>query len=296
MMKPYFNRAKLLAVLKDYYNITNIRIAFLDNNYSDVEGYPKERAEICNYIRSSAEADKQCHQCDKRACEESRKSGQAYMYRCHAGLYEIIDPLIVNNIVIGYLFFAHMISGPDYETASKEIIECTKKYNLDPKILNKLVRNSPLLNQEYIKSSERLLDIVTTHLCMEQMGFLKNSNSFPFLINKYIHEHIDQEIAIKDLCSLLGVCKTKLCQISQEFFECGIHQHIRNIRIEKAKSLLIKNPDISLDDVASECGFSDYNYFIQIFRKIVGTTPKKYAAKNKGLNNTSNFILSDSVQ
>lgn len=87
-----------------------------------------------------------------------------------------------------------------------------------------------------------------------------------------------------------------LCQISQDFFECGIHQHIRNIRIEKAKSLLIKNPDISLDDVASECGFSDYNYFIQIFRKIVGTTPKKYAAKNKGLNNTSNFILSDSVQ
>ena len=296
MMKQYFDREKLLAVLKDYYNITNIRIAFLDNNYCDVEGYPKDRAQICNYIRSSPEGERQCRLCDQRACEVSKKSKQANMYRCHAGLYEIIDPLIVNDIVIGYLFFAHMISGPDYETAAKEIIECTKEYHLDPKILDQLVKNSPLLNHEYIKSSKRLLDIVATHLCMEQMGFLKNSNSYLFLINKYIYDHIDQEIEIKDICSSVGVCKTKLCQLSNEYFDCGIHQHIRNVRIEKAKSLLVKDPEMSLDDVVSECGFSDYNYFIQIFKKIVGLTPKKFALKNKGLTSSSNFLVSDSVQ
>lgn len=65
--------------------------------------------------------------------------------------------------------------------------------------------------------------------------------------------------------------KTKLRRWSTE--------HIRNLRINKAKALLENHPNMTLADVAFSCGFKDYNYFITVFKRIVGVSPKKYASK-----------------
>ena len=60
-----------------------------------------------------------------------------------------------------------------------------------------------------------------------------------------------------------------------------IHEHIRQIKIDKAKEILINEPKVSIDDVVQRCGFSDYNYCIYIFRKVVGITPKKFTKMNE---------------
>ena len=57
----------------------------------------------------------------------------------------------------------------------------------------------------------------------------------------------------------------------------GIAAHIRNLRIEKARKLLTEQSGLSLAEVASECGFDDYNYFITVFKRIAGMPPKAYA-------------------
>ena len=57
----------------------------------------------------------------------------------------------------------------------------------------------------------------------------------------------------------------------------GIAQPIRNLRIDKAKHLLSERPDLALAEIASECGFHDYNYFITVFKRLVGVPPKTYA-------------------
>ena len=57
----------------------------------------------------------------------------------------------------------------------------------------------------------------------------------------------------------------------------GIAEHIRLLRINKAKQLLISNPDLRVSEIAEKCGFnSDYNYFITLFNRIVGMPPKAY--------------------
>lgn len=55
----------------------------------------------------------------------------------------------------------------------------------------------------------------------------------------------------------------------------GIAEHIRNLRIEKAKRLLTESR-LPLAEIAAQCGFKDYNNFITVFRKNVGVPPKKY--------------------
>ena len=62
----------------------------------------------------------------------------------------------------------------------------------------------------------------------------------------------------------------------------GYMGDMRELPIEKAKEILSADEGVSIEEVAERCGFDDYNYFISIFRKVVGTTPKKFWLEHRG--------------
>jgi len=61
----------------------------------------------------------------------------------------------------------------------------------------------------------------------------------------------------------------------------GIIEHIRVLRIEHAKKLLTDHQELSITEIADMCGFSDYNYFNTVFKRLTGMPPGKYR-KAKG--------------
>ncbi|MCI1244626.1 MAG: PocR ligand-binding domain-containing protein [Bacilli bacterium] len=279
-MRNLFDSEKLEATLKDYFKVTNIRIAILDTSYKDIGGYPKRRSSLCEYIRTNKKADSLCRECDHRACSIVKDTMNSYLYQCHAGLYESIVPLQVNGLLVGYLFFAHMVSGSSHADCYKKISQRTKRFGLDETKIKSLVYQSPLLTIDYIKAATRLLETIAIHLCMQKMGFFKKTDDLPILINKYIGDNLTNSLTISDICGSIGIGKTKLSQISKRYFNIGIHGHIRELRINKAKEILISEPDTRIDDVCQRCGFENYNYFISIFKETVGMTPKKFQLSN----------------
>jgi len=58
--------------------------------------------------------------------------------------------------------------------------------------------------------------------------------------------------------------------------------YLLNVRMEKARQLLEKAPDLPVSEVAAEVGFNDYSYFIQTYKKVYGETPGKFRS-NLGL-------------
>jgi AraC-like DNA-binding protein len=42
---------------------------------------------------------------------------------------------------------------------------------------------------------------------------------------------------------------------------------------------MLTNTDLSVLEIAMECGFNDYSYFIKTFKKLKGVTPKQYRIK-----------------
>jgi AraC-like DNA-binding protein len=47
------------------------------------------------------------------------------------------------------------------------------------------------------------------------------------------------------------------------------------VRVDRAKYLL-KQPDMTLDEVASGCGFNDTAYFCRVFKQRTKKTPGRY--------------------
>ena len=83
--------------------------------------YPKDRAPFCQLIRHDETALAGCRQCDLDACKKASQKNSTYIYRCHAGLSEAITPVIMGNIVVGYLFFGHIFSYPSHEEGWEKI-------------------------------------------------------------------------------------------------------------------------------------------------------------------------------
>ena len=55
---------------------------------------------------------------------------------------------------------------------------------------------------------------------------------------------------------------------------------VTEVRIEMAKEILSTQKDKSIADVASLCGINDVSYFITLFKKVTGTTPKQWRDGN----------------
>lgn len=284
-MVSSFDMTKLQSLLKDFYTITQIRITVFNDRFEELISYPEQVSNFCQIIRSDADGLAKCHLCDQNACAIAAKQKKGYTYQCHAGLTESIYPIILGELTIGYLFFGHVFSYPSHEKGWKLISEICKPYHIDMEELRTCCFDFPITSTEYIEAASHLLKAVASYLCMDRMIFLKK-NDFPLQLDAYISEHLPEPMNAQSLCQHFGVGKTYLYEISNQNYGCGIAEHIRNLRIDKAKEMLLRDEALSINDIANQCGFDDYNYFITVFKKATGTTPKRFRQSER-----KNFYL-----
>lgn len=111
---------------------------------------------------------------------------------------------------------------------------------------------------------------------MERMVTLRRQE-LPVQIDEYIQAHFTEKLDVAQITRQFGIGKTQLYEIARQNYGVGIAEYIRRLRIEKARKLLAEQPGLSIAGIAAACGFDDYNYFITVFKRIVGMPPKAYA-------------------
>ncbi len=277
-MVSSFNLIKLKELLQDFYNLTKIRITVFNDRFEELVAYPEEIAPFCQQLRKDPSAKKRCRQCDKDACTIASSRHTTYIYQCHAGLTEAISPIYLGNILIGYLFFGHVFSYPSHEEGWEEIKKCCRSYDVDTAMLKEACLESPIISNEYILSSSHILHAVASYLCMERMVVLKQQN-LPILIDNYIQSHLMENIEAKDICNQFEIGRTHLYDISKQAYGMGIAEYVRKLRIDKAKTLLVEEPEKRIGEISALCGFTDYNYFITMFKRMTGKSPKQFRDK-----------------
>lgn len=91
----------------------------------------------------------------------------------------------------------------------------------------------------------------------------------------YIHEHITDKIAVDTLCRKAYLSRNMFFKWFREQFGITPLEYINRERIKLAKQLLA-NPRNSITEVSLQCGFTDVNYFVRLFKKAEGITPGLY--------------------
>lgn len=82
------------------------------------------------------------------------------------------------------------------------------------------------------------------------------------------------------LAEQLGISEVYLRKLFAAHCNTSVKQYILELRIQKAKQLLIDSPS-SITAIAEACGFTSVYHFCRTFKQRTGTTPTQYAVENK---------------
>lgn len=92
---------------------------------------------------------------------------------------------------------------------------------------------------------------------------------------KYIKENYKRKISIDDLVEPLQTSATYLNQKFKEETGFPFNEFLNRYRIQQAINLL-KEGDCKVYNIATETGFKDYKYFINVFKKYTGISPSRF--------------------
>ena len=110
-------------------------------------------------------------------------------------------------------------------------------------------RELPLISKDFITSASHIMQAVASYLCLERMVILRQKD-LPVQIDEYLSAHFTDEIDTSFLREYFGIGKTTLYEISKQNYGVGIAEHIRFLRIEKAKTLLTEYPQMRISEIA----------------------------------------------
>lgn len=92
---------------------------------------------------------------------------------------------------------------------------------------------------------------------------------------EYIESHYASHISLGELARLTGLSPKYFCR----YFRAVVHRspidYLNFYRVECASALL-SSSDLTVAEVAYQCGFNDSSFFIKQFRRYKGATPRQY--------------------
>ncbi|MFD1178624.1 helix-turn-helix domain-containing protein [Paenibacillus puldeungensis] len=93
----------------------------------------------------------------------------------------------------------------------------------------------------------------------------------------FIHQNYMNEVSLQDISHSANISKSEAARCFHSLLGCSPIEYLLQHRVEASKRLLsytIQN----VQEISLECGFNSPSYFIQVFKRKVGITPKEFRA------------------
>ena len=101
-------------------------------------------------------------------------------------------------------------------------------------------------------------------------------------IKDFIHAHLDEKLSVEMLSQEFDLSRMKLIRLFQKNNNCSVMAYVKIRRIEKAKFLL-EESDLSVNQIASSCGFADTASFSHFVKKNMDKSPRQIREEKQWL-------------
>lgn len=162
-------------------------------------------------------------------------------------------------------------------------IELLKDYNIDGDTVigqnftpYKMMRNLNTVNEIYNFVNDILMKILMA--IRESVSEASESGIKKAL--DYINQNYTENISLYDVANYVHHNESYLSRKIKKALGMSFVQYLTKLRMERAVELL-KNPDVVIQEVAQQVGYSDYRYFSSIFKKHTGYSPKEFSKKKE---------------
>lgn len=141
------------------------------------------------------------------------------------------------------------------------------------------LKENPFVGSSYPQL--QMKDIVRAALhsvCKEAVSLVAGVEGSGFAVKNamaYIQKHYQEKISLERLASAVYVSPVYLSNLFSKTVGMTVSEYIQKVRIDHAKTLM-RDPSLTIVEIADEVGYVDGKYFAQIFKKVTGRTPAQY--------------------
>jgi AraC family transcriptional regulator len=96
----------------------------------------------------------------------------------------------------------------------------------------------------------------------------------------YMHAHLDEPITLSELAAIAGLSVTHFSRAFRDAAGKPPHAFLIDLRLERACELL-ENSELSITQIAFDCGFEQSQYFATLFRRKLGCSPRVWRAARR---------------
>lgn len=104
---------------------------------------------------------------------------------------------------------------------------------------------------------------------------MNRSNPKVRRVIEFISDNYRSKISLKTVAQAVHLSPFRLAHLVKEHTGKTVVQLIHEMRIRHAERLL-RQTDLKAEIIARDLGFGDHSYFIKHFRRLTGTTPRRY--------------------
>lgn len=133
---------------------------------------------------------------------------------------------------------------------------------------------------ENARTLEELLQIILGHTgrIFDEIRKSRSRTYSRFVADAIQHIHsdyVDKELSLQTLADMMHVNAAYLGRIFKKETGSSFTDYLNHIRIEKAKTMLAET-NYKGSELCEKVGFSNYNYFYIVFKKLTGVKPTEY--------------------
>ncbi len=271
-MPLLFHDTELLELMRDFYAISGIRIVLFDANFEELIAYPKGEHSFCHYMRKNPDFLAKCRESDREAFERCRRTNKLCISKCHAGLIEASVPMISDGKIIGYMMLGRITDKKDKIELVGALKARCREYGIDDDTEEK-IKKIKYRSESQIRAAAKILEACCEYVRLRELVHPSGKRLIDS-VEKFIEEHISEEISVERICREFDISRTKLYETLRPYTNGGIAAFVKNKRLEHAKELL-RSVDMSVNEISEACGFADYNYFLREFKKKYGVSTKR---------------------
>ena len=271
-MALIFQDTELMELMQSFHKLTGIRIILFDENYTELLSYPPSEETFCACMRKNPEFNEKCVACDKQAMDRSKKNNELYIYKCHAGFIEATTPVSESGRIIGYMMLGQITDNKNKEEFFNSLRHLADKYGITEDIENRISKIK-YRSESQIHAAAKILDACTGYIQLKEYVHPSGKELIDS-IGQFVEQHISEEINVERLCREFHISRTRLYDLTRQYTDGGISAFIQKKRLKYAKKLL-KTTDMSVAEISDAVGFSDYNYFLRVFKKEYGISSGK---------------------
>lgn len=249
--------------------------------------YYVHRSAFCVHIKSKPVLFTRCRGMNSRMEHKCLQAGGPFYGKCYCGVSELVLPIVSGQRLVGSVSVGGMET--DTEEAMRRIEALARKHRLsvrrlkalyadtltakpgDPDlagVLGAVLTDYMALLYEYLAARGEVLPGLAHDRSADQLNILSNAID-------YIHYHYSSDIYLCDVAVFCCCSESYLSHLFRRMLNEPFSAYVNRVRIDAAKALLAETEQ-SVTEVAQACGFSDPNYFSNVFRRAVASSPSAY--------------------